>query len=436
MSDSNVRYIGLDVHKRVIECCILAADGRVLQRERLALSRSYLEAFARKVLKPTDRVALEATTNTWAVTDVLRPHVAEVTVSNPLTTKAIASAKVKTDKVDAEVLAHLLRLDYLPQVWQPDQATRQLRALTARRASLVSDRTRIKNRLHAVLAQRLLAPPKEKLFSAEGLAWLAELQLDEHGRTFIDSDLRLLADLERELADLDHVIARQAHHEARIKLLMTLPGVDVAVAAALVAAVGDSTRFREADQLASYLGLVPSTRQSADHCYHGPITKAGRGHARWMLVQAAHHVAKHPGPLGVFFRRLAKKKNYNVAVVATARKLAMIAWHMLRSNEPYRYAQPKPTQMKLARLRVKATGKKRTTGPRKGVKSTAKLPGGSRTIKPLAQVYQEESLPAVSPPTAGERGLIERSGTAPFVQSLHQEHIVPRRTKITQAANA
>jgi hypothetical protein len=121
---------------------------------------------------------------------------------------------------------------------------------------------------------------------------------------------------------------------------------------------------------------VPSIKQSAEHCYHGPITKAGRGHTRWMLIQAAQHVRLHPGPLGVFFRRLAKKKNYNVAVVAAARKLVVIAWHMLTKNEPYRYAQPKPTQSKLQRLRVKATGQRRKSGPKKGIKNRSKIAPG------------------------------------------------------------
>jgi transposase len=354
--------VGLDVHKQVLECCILAADGEILHRERLVLSRGSLESFAQGVLRPTDRVALEATTNTWAVVRILSPHVAEVAVSNPLATKAIAAAKVKTDKVDALVLAQLLRCDYLPRVWRPDDPTQELRRLTSRRAGLVSDRTRIKNRIHAVLAQRLIAPAQDHLFTPTGLEWLRQLELDPEGRMSIDSELRLLEALDRELAALDQLLAEKSYRDANIKLLITLPGVNVAVAAAVCAALGDAHRFRNGDQAASSLGLVPSTRQSAGHCYHGPITKAGRGHARWMLVQAAHHVRQHPGPLGVFFRRLAKKKNYNVAVVATARKLAVIAWQMLVHNEPYRYAQPKPTQDKLSRLRVKATGQRRKGG--------------------------------------------------------------------------
>lgn len=433
MSDSNVRYVGLDVHKRIVQACILAADGAILLQERLALSA--LATFAKSCLKPTDRAALEATTNTWAVVRVLKPFVAEVVVSNPLTTKAIAAAKVKTDKVDALVLAQLLRCDFLPRVWQPDGPTLEMRRLTTRRAGLVSDRTRLKNRLHAVLAQRLIDPPDERLFNEKGLDWLRTLELDAEGRLLLDSDLRLLQAVQEELTRLEDYLARKAHTDERVKLLMTLPGVDVAVAESLLAALGTVERFESGDKAASYLGLVPSTRQSADHCYHGPITKAGRSHSRWMLVQAAQHVRLHPGPLGVFFRRLANKKNYNVAVVATARKLVMIAWQMLKHNEPYRYAQPSLTAGKLAKLRVKATGKRRTTGPRKGVKCVAKLPGGSRTIKPLAEVYRQEGLPEIRELPPGERAMLRDSGTAEYAQALTAAHVVPRRRK-PQAAKA
>ena len=135
MTPCIVRYVGLDVHKRVVEACILDAQGKVVHRERFALTRRVLELFAEKHLRPTDKVAMEATTNCWAVADVLRPRVAEVIVSNPLATKAIAQAKVKTDKVDACILAQLLRCDFLPRVWQPDEATRLLRELCRRRSA-------------------------------------------------------------------------------------------------------------------------------------------------------------------------------------------------------------------------------------------------------------------------------------------------------------
>ena len=145
-----------------------------------------------------------------------------------------------------------------------------------------------------------------------------------------------------------------------------------------------------------------------------------------MLIEAAQHLDKHPGPLGCFFRRLAKKKNRNVAVVAAARKLVTIAWQMLTTGEPYRYAIPRSTETKLARLRVKATGQRRTSGPSKGTKCVAKLLGGSRTIRALSGVCQSEGLPAPKPLRDGERRIVAQCGCQGFVEQLAQAHVVPR----------
>jgi transposase len=425
-----VRYAGLDVHKRVVEACIVDSTGKIARRERFALNRGTLKTFATAVLRPGDRVALEATTNCWAVADVLRPHVAKVIVSNPMATKAIAQAKVKTDKVDAHVLAQLLRCDFLPEVWQPDEATRRLRELTGRRSALVGQRTMMRNRIHSVLAMRLIETPA-KIFNAAGLDWLVDVELDEQGRTLVDGDLRQLEFLQKEIDLLDAELARRGYAEDRVKLLMTLPGVDVTTANALLAAWGDITRFPDGDRAASYLGLVPSTKQSANLCYHGPITKRGNSHARWMLIEAAQHLDKHPGPLGHFFRRLAKKKNRNVAVVAGARKLAAIGWRMLTTNEPYRYAIPRSTETKLLRLRVRATGEKRRSGPKKGQKAIAKLPGGSRTVKSLHGVCRSEGLPSPRKLSAGECRTVTAAECAGFVAQIAAEQIVPRRSPRT-----
>ena len=425
-----IRFIGLDVHKRIVQACLLGGGGEVLGERRFELSRERLVTFAETSLGGEDQVVLEATTNTWAIVEVLTPYVGRVVVSNPLTTKAIAQSKVKTDKVDAQVLAQLLRLDYLPKVWQPDPATRELRRWCSRRSRLVGQVTAVKNRIHAIFHQRLLVPPVNDLFGSKGRKWLTEVELDGEGRFFVDSDVQLLAALEAEIAAMDQVLAQKGYADGRVKLLMTLPGVNVLVAQALLAALGDVSRFRDGAHAASYLGLVPSTKQSADRCYHGPITKAGRGQTRWMLIQAAQHVRLHAGPLGVFFRRLARKKNYNVAVVAAARKLVVIAWHMLTRNEPYRYAQPKATQSKLSRLRVKATQQKRKSGPKGGSRARSKLGPGIRTqtTKPLAQVLAEENLPALPPLSAGEAHMVGAMGCETYVAGLARSHVTAKRS--------
>ncbi|NOX55508.1 MAG: IS110 family transposase [Planctomycetes bacterium] len=430
------RFVGLDAHKRQVTVCILDAAGEVVQERSLPLVEAGWHLLL-EMLQPQDQVALEATTHCWELARRLEPHVARVVVSNPLLTRAIAHAKVKTDRVDARVLAHLLRLEYLPAVWHPDETTLQLRQLSARREALVGQRTALRNRIHSVLAMRLLVPPFG-LFTQKGQAWLQELleseALDEDARLMLQSDLRLLQAVQEQIERLEQRLAEVSYPEESIRLLMTLPGVDLVVAVSLWAAIGDIRRFPSPDHLASYLGLVPSTRQSADRCHHGPITKRGRSQARWMVIQAAQQAARHPGPLGHFFRRLKRRKGHNVAVVATARKLVTIAWHILTKREPYRYAVPRSTEAKLARLRVRATGERRRGGVPKGQKATAKRPGGSRTIKSLDRVYASEGLPPREPLPAGEQRMLRSRRLTPFVESLGHDHILPRRDDSAEKA--
>jgi transposase len=430
------RFLGWDIHKKQATICMLAADGRLLGRYRIACTREALLEFARKTLRPDDQMAMEATTHTWAVVEVLEPFVGRIVVSNPLRTRAIAAAKIKTDKIDARVLAELLRAGYLPEVWQPDAETRRLRALTHRRAGLVADRTAVKNRLHATLAMRLIPVPWKDLFSEKGLVWLAALELDDDGRQAVDSDLRLLSAIEHELQVLEDVLARLAYEREAVRLLMTLPGVGFAVAQGVLAAWGTIERFPDADHAAAFLGLVPSTRQSDGHCYHGRITKQGNSHARWLLIQAAQHLDSHPGPLGHFFRRLAKKKNRNVAVVAAARKMALVAFYMLKNNEPYRYALPASSQSKLARLRVRATGKKRRGGTLKGTPRPASYGSGkrSRRVPTLAEVCHSEQLPPPTPPdrlAPGEQRHLKATATLDYVQQIQRVQRKPRTVNST-----
>lgn len=367
---------------------------------------------------------------------ILSPFVAEVVVSNPLKTCAIAEAKVKTDKVDAFVLAQLLRCDFLPCVWEPPAEIQQLRRLTARRAVLVMDATAIKNRLHAVIRQRLLHCPVADLFCNEGRQWLTTLEIDAEGRSALDSDLRLLAQVETELSRQDTVLAQHAYSDDRVKLLMTLPGVNYTVAQTVLAALGEIARFQDGAHAASYLGLVPRTHQSANHCYHGPITKQGNRQARAMLVQAAQHVASHPGPLGAFFRRLAQRKDRNIAVVATARKLVMIAWQMLTHNEPYRYAQPHTVDFKFTRLRSKVVGKRERRKVCKSLPPGVSPQRGQRIyqVPALATVYEEAGLPKLTNTALlphGEQQMLARGHFLDFMKEINtpKQKVWKRSTK-------
>jgi transposase len=433
-----IRYVGIDLHKHLIVGHVTDAAGEVLDTFRYdSVTPASLEHIGKNRLTPEDHVVVEATTNCWAVVRALAPFVARIVVSNPLITKAIAKAKVKTDKVDARVLSHLLRLDYLPEVWQPDTATSHLREWTARRARIVSQSTAVVNRIRGTLAQRLLDCPHQ-IRTARARQWIASQKLDDATRWLLESDLRILDGLQAEKNALEAQLAKRGYADPRVKLLMTLPGISQHSALSLLAAIGDISRFPSADALASYLGLVPSTRQSAEHCYHGPITKQGRTQTRWMLIQSAQTVGRHPGPLGYFFRRLKKRKPHNVAVVAVAHKLALLAWHLLTTGEPYRYALPQTTAVKLRDLRIQATGKTRSRGPVTGTKVPVKARGRApqgRVIKPLAVVYQNEGVPVASPAPAGERRHLAESKLEAFAESLQQEQIVVRRPPQESAAD-
>jgi transposase len=424
-----MRFIGLDVHKRIVQACVLDANGVQLNMLRFNLTAETLAGFAQHHLDEDCALALEASTNTWAVVDVLSPFCQRIVVSNPMRTKVIASAKVKTDKVDARVLAHLLRLDYLPSVWQPDAHTRAERTLASRRSALTRQSISLKNRIHSVLHQRLIQAPQE-LFGTQGRAWLRALDLPPLARGELDTLLRLLDALAQEQQALRDEVNRSAFASEDVKLLMTLPGVDVTVAHALMAAIGQIQRFDSPEKLAAYFGLVPSVHQSAEHTYHGRITKQGNTNARWLLIQAAQKAAQHPGPLGLQFAKLERRKNHSVAVVAIARKLAVLTWHLLTQRKPYRYALPATVESKLRKLRVSQQGK-RKRGPKSGQPRSPNYGTGTRTWqrKALNSVLEQEQLPTAAPPPDGEVRLLRQLRLTRFARAVQRTERLPKGPK-------
>ena len=348
------RCFGLDVHREFAQVAIWQ-DGVVRQAGQIAATPEGLRLFADS-LAPSDEVAIEATCNTHAIARLLEGRVARVVVSNPQKTRAIAEAKVKTDKVDAEVLAQLLAADYLPGVWLADDHTHALRRQVARRAHIVRQRTRLKNQVQSILHRNLVPRcPAADLFGHKGRAWLAEQPLPPDEHRAVAALLRQLDFHAEELRLIDAELGRAGLASAEVKRLMTIPGVDATVALSVVAAVGDFSRFPTPEKLVSYLGLNPRVRQSGGQpASHGRITKQGRAHARGMLVEAAWAAAKTPGPLRAFFERVRARRGMQIAVVATARKLACLCWQLIAKGEDYAFARPSLTAQKLRALELRA----------------------------------------------------------------------------------
>lgn len=354
-----MRYVGLDVHLDFCEVAICEA-GRVRSAGRVEATPDGLELFAAS-LGADDRVALEVTGNAWEIARVLEPHVARVIVVSPADT-GMRQARAKTDRLDARTLAKLLAAGDLDAVWVPDRATWVMRRRLARRGQLVHARTRVKNELHAVLMRQLIGrPPVSDLFGANGRDWLAGLDLPIEERETVDAGMRQIEFLEQEIADVERLIASAALESAEIKRLMTVPGVNVIVAASFVAAIGDIGRFKSARNLVGYLGLDPRVSQSGSTAAtHGRISKQGSCRARHALVEACWSAVRQPGPLKAFYERVRARRGHSVAIVAAARKLACLFWCLLARGEDYAYQQPSLTKKKLRRLEITAGAERYT----------------------------------------------------------------------------
>jgi transposase len=338
----------------------ICEDGVTRSAGRVPSTPDGFGALAESLL-PTDRVALEVTGSCWEVARLLEPHVERVVVVSPDDT-GITSARAKTDKLDARTLASLLWKGELEAVWMPDERCRILRRRLARREQLLRARTRSKNEIHASLQRRLQAkPPCSDLFGVRGRQWLESLELPPEERESIDAAMRHVEFVDQELAAVDRLIAQQALSWPEIHRLMTVPGVNLICAASFIAAVGDPNRFLTSRKLVAYLGLDPRVKQSGEGpARSGRISKRGSASARWALVESCWSVVLQPGPLRAFYQRTRDRRGHGKAIVATARKLAVLFWCMLTRSEDYAHQQPSLTRKKLRRLQITAGAPKNT----------------------------------------------------------------------------
>lgn len=359
-----MRTIGLDVHRDFCEVAII--DGGVIRgAPRVPTTPEDLAAFAQSLL-PTDQVVLENTSNARAVASIIEPHVGRVAIANALAVKLIAHARVKTDRIDARVLAQLLAAGFLPEVYFGDEDTRVMRRRISRRAALVKQRTAAKNEIHAVLIRSLkVRPPVSDLFGVKGRAWLASQLLAVDESETVQGCLRQIDLLDAEIATMDRALAQVALGSESIRRLMTIPGLDMITATAVASAIGDVSRFPTPRHLVSYLGLNPTVHQSGvTPARMGRISKAGSTVARWALVEAAWTASKAPGPLHAFAQRVGARRGRNIAAVAVARKLAVLSWHLLTKQQDYAYQRPSLTANKIRKLEL-LTGAPQARGVRR-----------------------------------------------------------------------
>lgn len=332
-------YVGVDVHKKVCRAAVVNGEGELVEEFSFTNSKKGIGDFMMKIeaFKGEALVAVESTANLWIrLYDSLEESGIEVVLSNPSKTRLIAEARVKTDKVNARILAQLLRADMLPLCFVPSRMQRDRRQFIRHRVHLVKMRTGVKNRIHALLDKHGLKCPYPTLFSEKGVEWLRSLKLGFADDAVLMSDLALLESLSEQIGFMDAKIAAVAVNDERVRLLMTMPGLGCFAASLLVAEICDIGRFSSDGRLVSWAGLAPCVRQSGDKAVHGRINRQGNGFVRWVMVQAAHVARLHDERFKEFYERYSKRKGDQKAVVAVAHEMLRIVYFMLKRNEAYR----------------------------------------------------------------------------------------------------
>ncbi len=328
-------YLGVDLHKRRTYVVLMDAQGKISDHRRL--SNDAMTDYAAQLPQHTLAV-VEATGNWSYMYDVLKPYVETVVLAHPKQVRAIAAAKVKTDKIDATTLAHLARADLLPTAYAPTLAIRHLRETVRHRAKLVRERTRHKNHIHRVLSLYNVQPPCQDLFGKRGRSFLATVreQVAPVHQQLLDDHCLLVDTLDERIATMNQAISLWAKQDERAKLLVTMPGIGEYSAAVIVAEIGEIERFPDGKHLCSYAGLVPSVRSSDSKVQRGRITKEGSTWLRWIMVNAAQRAPCASPRLATFFERTAQQQGRKTARIALARKMLCIVYSMLSHAEPFR----------------------------------------------------------------------------------------------------
>jgi len=333
------RYIGVDYHKGYSYMTVMDESGKICGQGQVSNQPEAIRDFLTRFgVNGNSAAVLEASRNWTVMHDWLEEMVDEVHLAHPLKVKAIAEAKVKTDKIDARVLAHLLRCDLLPSLCARS-GTRQARNLLRQRMFFVRVRTMVKNRIWHLLdryPELTNSSPCEELFSRQGLAWLRALPIKELDRKILDEELKLYDALEERISQSEQLVKKLACGDKRVKLLETVPGIGQFFAVLIANEMDDIRRFPNEKKFFSYIGIIPSTFSSGGRTFHGRLTKQGNKYLRWALVEAIWPAVRSDPELRDYYQRIRVKKGPNPAKIATARRLATIIYRVLRQERSYR----------------------------------------------------------------------------------------------------
>jgi transposase len=328
-------YLGIDLHLKRTYAVLMDSTGQVIDERQI--SNLDITKYLEKEVPRQTCAVLEATRNWDFMYDLLSEHVAQVELAHPKELKAIASAAVKTDQIDAKVLANLARLNFLPTSYAAPKEIRDLRLYIRHRMWLVRQRTQAKNRIHAVIARYNLVSPKKDLFGVGGREFLERslAHVRPMAKRVIEDQLRVIDHLTTQIEALEADLKLSEEDNKIIKLLKTMPGVGQLSALTILAEIGDIRRFNSPKALCHWAGLTPRVRKSDLVVRHGRITKEGSPYLRATMTRAATIASRVSKRWNHVHRKMLPRCGRTGAKVAVARRLLTVVYFMLTRQEPY-----------------------------------------------------------------------------------------------------
>ena len=337
-------YAGLDLSRQRLDVHVLDEAGRSIEVTAVRPDADALRTLVARVGAGQSVTAvIESMNGARFVHDQLELAGWEVAIADAQRVRGLAPLAAKTDKIDAWLLAELGRRDLVPEIWLPSPGVREERELARFRLHLVHHRASLKNRIHATLIAFGHQVPVTDLFGVKGRVLLEDFALPLAWRSGVDASLRLIEQLEGEVARVETELKSRGLDHRYLPLLRTLPGVGLVLGFTIASEIGDIGRFTTPKKLVGYTGLVPTVYQSGERDRRGALSKAGPAPLRWALIEASTNACRHPAFAARYQRtrqRLGRQRGSSIARVELARELATAIWHMLTKNQPFRPAGP------------------------------------------------------------------------------------------------
>jgi len=321
-------HVGIDLHRVTVVIAAVNDSGEAMDPVTIRCQDTTVIIEAVKNLGPFRAVIEASGTYRWLY-DLLRPY-GTVLLAHPHRLHAMIQRRTKTDKLDAQLLANLLRINQIPLAYIPLEPYHQLRELTRCRTRLGRDLARTKIKLRAILARRNMEAPYQVPFGRLGLAWFAKQDFGPIENLVRDELLGRFQHFSRQITILDRRLMDVQGGFPQTEALLDIYGIGLFSALMIAAELGEVERFRSAKQVGAYTGLTSRVHQSGGHCYRGSITRQGSPWLRWVLVEAAMKAIRRDAALKNFYTRVRKRSGAKIARVAAARKLAEICWKRLR----------------------------------------------------------------------------------------------------------